>query len=97
MTESVYKYQLDDLSYGTGNNAVITLQVPKGSSLLHVDGQHSNFMAWFQVDPQESDTEDRVLALVPTGGDVPSGARYLNTFLLQGGALVWHAYEIAEA
>lgn len=62
---------------------------------LHVNDQHGQVTLWAEVNTLERECV-RDVHVVPTGGDVPAGAEYVGTVLLQAGLLVFHVYVGAE-
>lgn len=75
-----------------------TLAIPAGARLLHVDIQDGRFCLWAEVPDKDAPTEARQVQILGTGWDLPfdpaGEARYINTVLTEGGAYVWHAYEM---
>lgn len=68
------------------------LQLPKDAVIRHVDYQHGDFQVWVEV-PLGATTAERVIRMIPTGGDVDENWTYINTVLIQNGSLVFHFYE----
>jgi hypothetical protein len=72
------------------------LDIPFGSEFLSVQEQHGESVAWFLVD----DTINRVMKrrvfnCYGTGHPVPDDpGKYLGTFQLNGGMLVFHLFEV---
>jgi hypothetical protein len=80
---------------------VVDLQsivMPRLASLLTVQVQRGEPQLWALVDPEEISEERRHIAIVGTGNPMPpySLGNYLGTFQLEGGALVFHAFEVFE-
>lgn len=87
----VYKYP-----FGSPTSCSPLLQLPAGAQLLHVNSQGSGLYVWALVDAEApADTLYQVL-IVGTGHDLPEGvnARHINTFLVNGGSFVFHAFEV---
>lgn len=87
----VYKYPLGISDY-------TVLDLPSGARLLHADVQGGGgMMLWALVDPDQP-AEPRRIAILGTGHAVKvlDGDRlqHINTFLVDGGAFVFHAFEV---
>lgn len=80
---TVYKYSI-------AKAWEVTLEIPEGAKVLHVDTQGAEAMLWVQVDPKRP-TEPRTFVTVGTGHPVPSGAAYIGTYQLP--PFVWHVFE----
>ena len=86
---TIYKYQLP-----TGVNE---LALPQGAELLHVDLQHGSMNLWAKVDT-DRETETRTVHIIGTGHEVPQRElKFINTFLVNGGQYVFHAFEELRA
>lgn len=85
MTQTIYKYpfRIDD---------EVEIEMPVGATLLTVQIQHGQPCLWALVDPVKSE-ERRKILIRGTGHDAPGVGRYISTFQMQGGALVFHAFE----
>lgn len=90
----VYKYEFpiqDDL----------TIYLPIGAEILHVDEQHGIPCMWARVDPS-AQMEARRFRLAGTGHDLPSGLRedgypvlaHVGSFQMASGALVFHLFAV---
>jgi hypothetical protein len=92
MEHKVFKY---DLFLGPQDKANVVL--PKGAKPLHVDFQHGFFRLWAEIDPDITETETRTFEIFGTGHPMYTGMgverKHINTFLVQDGTLVFHAYE----
>lgn len=74
-----------------------TVMMPAGSKLLDVQMQGGECCMWALCDPNAV-TEPRHLAIYGTGNPIPDEAgEYVATFQMRGGALVFHAFEVAHA
>lgn len=76
-----------------------TLQVPAGAQLLTVQLQFDSPQLWALVNENTpaSQCEEAVIAIYGTGHPMPDNpGRYLATFQQAGGALVRHAFVLAE-
>jgi len=72
------------------------LELPEGAAVLHVDAQDGQPMMWASVLVDAPMTE-RVFRVYGTGHlvEVEGGQwlRYVATFLMYDGGLVWHLFE----
>lgn len=69
-----------------------TLMMPRGARVLSVQVQRERPCLWALVD--ESTEARRYFKLVGTGHEFEStGWRFLGTFQMHDGALVWHLFE----
>lgn len=72
------------------------LELPVGAELLHVDVQGAVPQLWALVDPN-AETQRRTFILRGTGHEITDTIiRHIGTFLVSGGALVFHLFEILE-
>lgn len=70
------------------------LEMPADAAVLSVQTQGQEPVMWALVDPQAS-KQIRHFITLPTGGEVPDGCgRFVGTFQLMGGALVFHLCEL---
>jgi hypothetical protein len=69
------------------------ISAPEDAEFLHVAEQHGRPTLWYRCD---IDKPDRLyqIAVCGTGHECPSAdeAVYVGTFLMHGGALVWHVF-----
>lgn len=72
------------------------LRLPAGAEFLTVQVQHNEPQMWFQLDPEEKLADKRCFQAVATGEVFESKPtdKYLGTFQLMGGAIVFHLYEV---
>lgn len=63
--------------------------LPAGAELLHVGEETGRVYVWALVDPDTPQLEQVEFCTVGTGGDWPTGFRYLNT-VQPSYARVWH-------
>lgn len=84
----VYKYKLDTTD-------VQTVQMPKGAEILTVQVQSGYWPClWALVDPTQ-EMENMKIRIAGTGHYIEEDiVKYIGTFQLQGGALVFHAFVI---
>lgn len=73
-----------------------TIKMPGGAEILTIQTQNGMPCIWALVNP-ENDTEERCFEIFGTGHDVPVDMgierKYINTFQLNGGGLVYHLFE----
>ena len=89
---SVYKYQVPIRDY-------FNLTLPLNAEVLHVDIQYNEMQLWALVDPNTGPGEIRRFRLVGTGHEITEkqkNLKYINTFFMYEGALVWHVFEIID-
>jgi hypothetical protein len=84
---AVWKYSLSGIDH------TLTLQVPSGASVVHVDNQHETACLWFEVSP-DAPKDARHFQLICTGETIPYMAVYRGSCLLRAGTLVLHVYEV---
>lgn len=68
--------------------------IPRSGSILHVAPQGGGLMMWVHLDPDDDEVASRWLAVVGTGNLFEMTAIPVNTFLMDGGLLVFHAFEL---
>ena len=72
------------------------VQMPQGAQILTIQTQGEIPCIWALVNP-ESEMEIRYFEIFGTGHDVPVERgierKYINTFQLEGGKLVFHLFE----
>ncbi len=72
------------------------VMMPKGAEVLHVTAQHNHPCLWARVDT-DADLEQRRFFTHGTGHQVVAKAgKHVGTYLLDGGALVFHVFEEAS-
>lgn len=96
MSDSViWKYSIP-----VQNEAMIGM--PEGAKIVHVDVQvagasGTRVCLWAQVDPAKAEmlTKRRFYGAA-TGGQIPNpeNKEHIGTVLLNGGAFVWHVFEV---
>ena len=86
--KTIYKYKL--LATDTQD-----IELPVGAEILTVQEQFGDAVMWALVDTNVT-TETRTFQIVGTGHDASAvdGAKYINTFQLNSGHLVFHLFEI---
>lgn len=71
-----------------------TLALPAHAQLLTIQLQHEHPQLWALVDTG-APFEDRTIAIYGTGNPLPDKpGEYIATFQMDGGALVWHGFEV---
>lgn len=75
----------------------ITIQMPKGAKILHVECQDNMPCIWALVNA-DAPRETRSFRIVGTGHPIPDIAdlRHVATFQMADGQLVWHLFEPAN-
>lgn len=69
--------------------------LPGGASILCVQMQGQHPQLWVLCDP-DAPKETSAIAIYGTGNPLPNApGRYIDTFQMHGGSLVWHAFEVA--
>ena len=73
----------------------MTILMPRGAKVLHVDNQAENLCLWALVDPSEQYTPRTFLA-VRTGEQIANinCAHYYGSALFRAGRVVLHVFEI---
>ncbi len=90
MKKSIWKYVI--------NPSILTIEMPKDAEILTVQQQNGEACIWALVNP-DAEKEERVFEIFGTGHNILLGdyneirRRYINTFQLNGGALVFHLFE----
>lgn len=89
MTRVVYKFSLPE-----GPIGAFEIDMQEGAEILTVQMQYGAACIWALVDP-EAPLKPRRLAIMGTGHPTPdAGAgRYIGTFQMLDGGLVWHLFE----
>jgi hypothetical protein len=74
------------------------VKMPKGARILAVKPQGNQVCLWALCDGNQPN-EARQIAILGTGHNAPEyGAlKFIETFQLHGGELVFHAFEIVDA
>lgn len=84
---NIFKYPLEVTD-------VQTIQIPQGATILTVQVQYDKPCIWALVDPNEP-VESRQIEIYGTGQQLDEDVRrrYIGTFQLRGGALIFHVFE----
>lgn len=89
MKKSIWKFPMNV-------NDRVRLSMPKGAEILTVQTQNETPCIWALVDT-ENEKEERYFEIFGTGHPVPVDMgverKYINTFQLRGGSLVFHLFE----
>jgi hypothetical protein len=103
-TKKIFKYSVNKFSIDKFNRFSIIF--PKGAEILHIHTQkdflsHSNIeniCFWALVDPSEPESEVRTFEIRGTGHEIQFemgyDLKYVSTVHLEGGALVFHIFEV---
>jgi hypothetical protein len=85
----IWKYRIN-----TGKDQKYqVIEMPRGAQVLCVQTQYRDQpQVWALVEP-DNEVEDRSFVLVGTGWEVEPGLRYIGTFQINQGALVFHLFE----
>jgi hypothetical protein len=71
--------------------------MPKGSEVVSVQMQRGTPVMWALVNDDPGPIEERRFAVHGTGHPVPADrTRHVGTFQEQGGAVVWHLFEVTR-
>lgn len=72
------------------------VRMPSGAEILTVQMQGANLCLWACVVPGAEESI-RHIRIYGTGHEMDPGMhRYIGTFQMHGGALVFHAYEVSQ-
>ena len=90
-SKAVYEFPL-----GFAHGGEIDIVMPRGAELLHVAEQHGTPCIWALVRTGTSDAQTRRFRIAGTGHPIPDDRihRHVGSFLMEGGALVFHVFEI---
>lgn len=88
--QAVYKYSVPMTDY-------FKLALPVGARVLTVQAQGDEACLWALVDPA-AEKETRSFRLAGTGHPIDErlDLRFISTFQLRGGLLVFHVFEVVE-
>lgn len=83
----IYKYKIE-----TTDTQVVEL--PIGSEILTIQTQNGSPCLWAMVNEKEDSTERRTIDIFGTGHNIDSTLRrYIGTYQLHDGGLVFHCFE----
>lgn len=86
MAKTIWKFPLDIEDR-------VRIPLPAGAQLLSVQMQGETPCLWALVDPA-AEKEMRYIDVYGTGHEMPDKpGRYISTFQMMGGRLVFHAFE----
>jgi len=68
------------------------IEMPRAAELLHVETQNDQGCVWARVVPERA-KEMRKFYLRGTGHSVDMDCEHVGSFMLRGGALVFHIFE----
>lgn len=85
---TIHKYQLDTIDFQQ-------IDMPKGSEILCIQSQNERPCIWAIVDTNMP-LKKRAFEIYGTGHPISDGLnrKYIGTYQLQNGALVFHCFEI---
>lgn len=90
MHKSIYKYQLEVTD-------TKKIELPVGAEILTVQTQNETPCLWALVDPNGIEKETRIIEVIgngyPVDYDMGVSRKYISTFQLGGGQLVFHVFE----
>jgi hypothetical protein len=90
MNKTIYKYPLLVTDYQD-------VLLPIGAEILTIQTQDQNACLWALADPNEPNKERRSIEIFGIGHLIHYGMgvsrKYISTFQLRGGSLVFHAFE----
>jgi hypothetical protein len=73
----------------------VHLALPAGAQILSVQAQDYEVQLWALVDP-DAPSEMRRIHIIGTGNPAEPLGRFINTFQMANGAMVWHAFEAVD-
>ena len=87
--KKIYKYQLEVTDYQD-------IKVPVGAEFISVVSQRNDLVAYFLVDPTESDMLTKTFHIIGTGHPIYDNDlieyKFVGTYLTHGDNLVWHVF-----
>jgi len=85
--KTIYKYAIKP-------EELTQLNLPMGAEILTVQSQKNNVCLWALIDTDMDEPEARTIEIIATGNQIiDSGRKYISTFQLYDGDLVFHAFE----
>ena len=86
----IYKYAIETTDYQE-------ITMPAGAEVLCVQTQHETPYIWARVDPDEQIFHRRKFSIFGTGHDITDDpGRYVGTYQIDGGVLIFHLYDEGE-
>lgn len=70
-----------------------TISLPTAAKILAVQIQHGRPQIWALFDESLGGKDNRTLFVVGTGNPLPPCGRYIGTFQMMNGSLIWHVFE----
>lgn len=94
MRKSIWKFKLD-------TSDIIIVEMPIGAEILTVQEQNDKPCLWALVNIDEVEKEKRTFCVYGTGHIISSNSsndmkKYIGTYQLMGGCLVFHVFELIE-
>ena len=86
--KTIWKFRLRD-----GHQAETILNLPLNSKLLHVDWQNRSLYAWFEIEREQEQKEERKFYSMHTGGDFNDRCLQFIQTVLCTETYVLHIYE----
>jgi hypothetical protein len=88
--QAVYKYPVEIADY-------VYLELPEEAEILTVQVQGGNVFLWALVNP-DAPSQERILRIAGTGHPIieSEDLRYISTFQLHGGQLIFHAFQLLQ-
>lgn len=74
----------------------VTIEMPKGAELLEVDVQNGQPQLWALVNPAAK-TALRHFRVAGTGHPITGRVSHVGSFILRGGTLVFHVFEVSTS
>ena len=75
----------------------LEVEMPINAEILTIQVQHGNVYLWAIVDSEDQEREIRIFENIGTGHTIPDdigvNRKYIATYQLEGGALVYHVFE----
>jgi hypothetical protein len=85
--KTIYKYSL-------ALNDWVSIYMPQGAKPLHVEMQNGTPQLWAQVDTEEP-LVSHSFRIAGTGHKLGEVGQHIGSFMLNGGALVFHVFSEA--
>lgn len=86
MSKTIWKFEVDSPN--------VHLEMPVGAEILCVQMQRDKPCLWAEVEPFNP-IEKRSFMIVGTGHEIEfTNGKYIGTFQMHGGGLVFHLYEL---
>jgi hypothetical protein len=86
------------LKFEIAVGSMMHLNIDHDDHVIHVGEQHSQggkiVTFWVESDGRNVPRPERHFLILPTGADIPDNYKHHGTAICQGGALVWHLYEV---